>query len=260
MNTTIPEAERIFKLSLERLIPLSGIAGLVVLWAVAVAIFQPPLIPGPRAVALALLEFTGKSTLLRHVVASLFRVLWGYLGAAAIGIPLGLCLGWFPKSERMLGPLLQILRPISPIAWIPLAILWLGVGDLPSIFIIFLGAFFPIVTSSAAATSEISLVHRRAAKNFGLSIGELARTVIVPAALPQIIVGLRLALGIAWLVVVAAEMVAVDSGLGYLIINARNAGSRYDLVVAVMLVIGAIGVALDWAMRKIESALTRSRP
>jgi NitT/TauT family transport system permease protein len=247
------------RLALGRVVPLMGIAALIGLWTLAVAILEPPLIPGPRAVALALLEFTGKSALFRHVIASLFRVLWGYLGAVAIGVPLGLCLGWFPAGERTLGPLFQILRPISPIAWIPIVILWLGVGDLPSIFIIFLGSFFPIATSSAAATAEISLVHRRAAKNFGLPMGQLVRKVILPAALPQIIVGLRLALGIAWLVVVAAEMVAVDSGLGYLIINARNAGSRYDLVVAVMLVIGGIGVALDLGMRRIESALTRNR-
>jgi NitT/TauT family transport system permease protein len=152
----------------------------------------------------------------------------------------------------MLSPLFQLLRPISPLAWIPLAILWFGVGDTPAIFIIFLGSFFPMVLTTAAAVRNISTVHINVARNFGLSPTDVLRKLILPAILPKLIVGLRLSLGIAWLVVVAAEMIAVNSGLGFLIIDARNAGNRYDLVVAGMVMIGLTGLVLDIGMRRLE--------
>src|SRR5262249_55827500 len=149
----------------------------------------------------------------------------------------------------------QILRPISPIAWIPLAILWFGVTEWAPIFLIFLASVFPISVSATAAVQNIQQVYLRAARNFGLSRGQLFRQVILPATLPQILTGLRIALGIAWLVVVAAEMIVVNpqtGGLGYLIIDARNAGSRYDLVVAGMVMIGLIGLLLDLLVRQLE--------
>jgi NitT/TauT family transport system permease protein len=149
---------------------------------------------------------------------------------------------------------LQILRPISPLAWIPLAILWFGVGDQPAIFIIFLGSAFPLALTTASAVSSVPQTHVNVARNFGLSGSRLLRTVLFPAVLPQLIVGLRLAAGVAWLVVVAAEMIAVNSGLGFLIVDSRNAGDRYDLVVGGMVLIGAIGLALDTLMRKLETA------
>jgi len=146
-----------------------------------------------------------------------------------------------------------VLRPISPIAWIPVAILWFGVSDLAPIFLIFLASLFPIVTSAMAAVQNIQLNYIRAARNFGIGGLELFKKVVLPASLPQILTGLRLALGIAWLVVVAAEMIAVNSGLGYLIIDARNAGKRYDLVVAGMAMIGLIGLGLDFLVRRMET-------
>jgi NitT/TauT family transport system permease protein len=151
-----------------------------------------------------------------------------------------------------LAPLLEIVRPISALAWIPLAILWFGVGDFSSVFIIFIASVLPVTLSAMSAVQNVSAVHWNAGRNFGLSTRQIARRVLLPAILPKLLVGLRLALGIAWLVVVAAEMIAVNSGLGFLIIDARNAGNRYDLVVAGMALIGAIGVALDAAMRRIE--------
>jgi len=132
------------------------------------------------------------------------------------------------------------------------AIIFFGVGDNAAIFLIFLGSFFPIVVSCIDGVSNVPSVYRRAGSNFGLSPSQLLTRVVFPAALPQIIVGLRLALGIAWLVVVAAEMVAVDSGLGYLVIDSRNSGKRYDLVVAAMLMIGVIGLILDIGVRRLE--------
>ena len=147
---------------------------------------------------------------------------------------------------------MQILRPISPIAWIPVAIVFFGVGDRPAIFLIFLSAFFPILVACVSGVSNVPAIFRRAGRNFGLSPAQILTRVVFPAALPQILIGLRIALGVAWLVVVAAEMIAVDSGLGYLVIDSRNSGKRYDLVVAAMLVIGLIGLALDLGFRRLE--------
>jgi NitT/TauT family transport system permease protein len=149
--------------------------------------------------------------------------------------------------------MIQAFRPISPIAWIPVAILWFGVSDAAPIFLIFLASVFPITVSTMAAVKSVPSVHLRAAQNFGLSGFQLFYRVILPATLPQILTGLRIALGVAWLVVVAAEMIAVNSGLGYLIIDAcANAGKRYDLVVAGMVLIGVIGWLLDLLMRQME--------
>ncbi|HVZ36467.1 MAG TPA: ABC transporter permease, partial [Polyangiaceae bacterium] len=193
-----------------------------------------------------------KGLLVKYVVASLFRVTWGFSLACVVGIPLGLVLGWFRTIYDAIHPLLQLLRPISPIAWIPLAILWFGVSDGAPVFLIFLASVFPIATSTLAAVQQIQPVYLRAARNFGLSGWALIRVAILPAALPQVITAVRIALGVAWLVVVAAEMIAVNSGLGYLIIDARNAGRRYDLVVAGMFVIGVIGLVLDCAVRRLS--------
>jgi NitT/TauT family transport system permease protein len=128
----------------------------------------------------------------------------------------------------------------------------LGVGDTTATFLIFLGAFFPIVLACISGVSNVPSVFRRAGRNFGLTPPQLLARVIFPAALPQIIIGLRIALGIAWLVMVAAEMIAVDSGLGYLVIDSRNSGKRYDLVVAAMVLIGIIGLVLDVGFRKLR--------
>ncbi len=148
--------------------------------------------------------------------------------------------------------MLQLLRPISPLAWIPIAILWFGVGDTAAIFLIFLASALPLTLTTIHAVHNIEGIHLAAGRNFGLTHRELVRNVVLPAILPQLLVGMRITLGIAWLVVVAAEMIAVSSGLGFLIIDARNAGNRYDMVVAGMILIGLIGVVLDLIMRRFE--------
>ena len=170
---------------------------------------------------------------------------WGYLLAVVTAIPLGLLLGWYRRGEQALNPILQLLRPISPLAWIPISILWFGVGDLAAIFLIFLASFLPLTVAAMNAVRNVPPTLLRAGRNFGLSNRRLLVDVILPAALPQLIVALRISLGVAWLVVVAAEMIAVNSGLGFLIVDARNAGNRYDLVVAGMVMIGLIGLVLD---------------
>ena len=221
-------------------------------WHGLVRLSGSDIFPTAWQVVLGLAELIEKGVLLRYIVASLFRVTWGFLLAILIGVPFGLILGWYKPAATAFNPMIQVFRPISPIAWIPVAILWFGVTDVARVFLIFLASVFPITVSSMAAVQNMQPVYVRAARNFGLNNMQLFRKVIFPACLPQILTGLRIALGIAWLVVVAAEMIAVNSGLGYLIIDARNAGKRYDLVVAGMVMIGLIGLALDAAVRRLE--------
>ncbi|MDQ2774506.1 MAG: ABC transporter permease [Acidobacteriota bacterium] len=225
---------------------------LLALWHYSVVWTATKIFPSPLSVEKGMAELLRQHVLWGDIADSLRRVAVGFGAAAGLGIPLGLILGWYPPTNQVVNPVMQILRPISPIAWIPVAIIFFGVGDYAAIFLIFLGAFFPIVVACIDGVSNVPSVARRAGRNFGLAPWQLLAKVVFPAALPQIIVGLRIALGIAWLVVVAAEMIAVDSGLGYLIIDARNSGKRYDLVVAAMLLIGVIGLALDFGFRRLE--------
>jgi NitT/TauT family transport system permease protein len=234
------------------LVPFVLIAALIAVWWTAVAVTATPYFPTPLKVVRGIAELVRNGTLVQHVTASLMRVTIGYLVALFVAIPLGVVMGWFPRMFVAMNPLIQLLRPISPIAWIPLAILWFGVGNLSPMFLIFLSSFFPMVVGTVGGVRGVEQEYIRAARNFGLTNSQLLRLVVVPAALPQIIVGMRIGLGIAWLVVVAAEMIAIDSGLGYLIIDSRNAGNRYDLVVAGMVIIGVIGFLLDNVMRRLE--------
>lgn len=232
--------------------PLVTAAAVVFLWSLAVTRSGTTVFPSPLSVERGAAELIRRGLLWRYIGDSLWRVGAGYLTAAAIGIPSGLLLGWYPAAGQVVNPLIQMLRPISPIAWIPVAIVLFGVGDVASIYLIFLASFFPIVTSAMNGVRNVPSMYRRAGRNFGLSPAKLLARVVLPAALPQMLVGLRIALGIAWLVVVAAEMIAADSGLGYLVIDSRNSGKRYDLVVAAMLLIGLIGLALDFGFRRAE--------
>jgi NitT/TauT family transport system permease protein len=232
--------------------PLSFVAFLLVAWHVAVGLQKSPILPGPLAVGSGLLELARRGLLLKYVVASLYRVTWGFVTAAALGIPLGLSIGWYRRAELALNPWIQILRPISPLAWIPIAILWFGVGDLTAIFLIFVASFLPITVTAMNAVAIIPEVYLNIGRNFGLRRGALLYNVLYPAVMPQLVIGLRITLGIAWMVVVAAEMIAVNSGLGFMIVDARNAGNRYDLVVAGMVMIGIIGLLLDVGIRSLE--------
>ena len=222
------------------------------MWQIAVSRHTVHLLPTPLGVVGGIADLLHHGLLLKYVVASLFRVTWGFVLAVVLAVPLGLLIGWYSRAEMALNPMIQILRPISPLAWIPIAILWFGVGDLSAIFLIFLGCFFPLLLTAINAVKNIPTVYIHAGQNFGMRPATLLYRVLYPAVAPQLIIGLRITLGVAWLVVVAAEMIAVDSGLGFLIVDARNAGNRYDLVVAGMVIIGVIGLLLDMAMRSLE--------
>jgi NitT/TauT family transport system permease protein len=234
------------------LIASSGVAVLVVAWQLSATATAPSILPGPLPVVRAIGELAANGLLLRYVVASLFRVTWGYSMALVTAVPVGIVLGLSTRAERAFNPIIQLFRPISPLAWIPIAILWFGVGDLSAIFLIFLASFLPLAVASMHAVHNLEETHLRAGRNFGLGTIALVRRVVIPAAMPQLLVAMRITLGIAWLVVVAAEMIAVNSGLGFLIVDARNAGNRYDLVIAGMVMIGVIGLLLDHGMRRLE--------
>lgn len=252
---TLAAAARIWPGFRKVLAPVTNIAVLLAVWDRAVVWSGTQVFPSPWSVGMSIVDLAREGLLLKYTVSSLYRVTWSFLLAVLVGVPLGLVLGWSARAYEAFNPLIQLLRPISPIAWIPLSILWFGVSERAPMFLIFLASVFPITVSATAAVQNIQLVYVRAARNFGLSRLQLFRRVILPATLPQILTGLRIALGIAWLVVVAAEMVVVNpqaGGLGYLIIDARNAGSRYDLVVAGMVLIGVIGLILDLLIRQLE--------
>jgi NitT/TauT family transport system permease protein len=238
------------------LIVLGIVAVGLVAWDRAIVASGESLLPRPWQVVTGTIEVAQEGLLHRYIISSLFRVTWGFLLAAVVGVPLGLVIGWWRAGHDVVNPFIQFLRPISPIAWIPLAILFFGLSEWGPIFLIFLSSVFPIVVTSAAAVQNIQPVYVRAARNFGLGQLELFRRVILPATLPQVLTGLRVALGIAWLVVVAAEMVVTNptiGGLGFMIMDARSAGSRYDLVVSGMVIIGVIGLLLDLIMRWLEN-------
>lgn len=225
---------------------------LIAAWWAIVAATGSVIFPAPWQVVTGTIELVRDGTLWEHIGASLLRVGTGFALAVAFAVPLGLWMGWVRGAFVTLNPLFQILRPISPIAWIPIAILWFGVGDASPIYLIFISSVFPMIVQTTEGVHTIEKRYLRAAENFGVSRYTLFRRVVIPAVLPQIIVGMRVGLGVAWLVVVAAEMIALHSGLGYLIIDSRNAGNRYDLVIAGMILIGLIGLLLDGTMRLLQ--------
>lgn len=203
--------------------------------------------PDPLTVLNGLVDLVKNGTLFQHSVASLYRVTIGFYLAVLIGIPLGILIGRSAILKLLSNPIIQFLRPISPLAWIPLAMLWFGIGDQPAIFLIFLSSFFPIFVSTVIAVESINPLYFQVASNFNFSRREIITKIVIPAIIPEIVTALRISIAIAWLVVVAAEMIAVQSGLGYLILDSRNA-LRMDNVMVGMFVIGIIGMFLDRIM------------
>lgn len=236
------------------LLPLFGFTVLLGLWEILVRFsgWSQQVFPGPVAVTLSMGELLFSGMLVKHTVASLFRVTVGFYLAALLGIPLGIVLGMSRSLGYLINPLIQFLRPISPLAWIPLAMLWFGIGDPPAIFLIFLSSFFPLVVSTTIAVDGINTTYFHVAANFDFSRWETIAKVVIPAITPDVVTALRLTVTIAWLVVVAAEMIAVQSGLGFLILDSRNA-LRMDYVMNAMIVIGAVGLLLDFLMRQLNT-------
>ena len=222
------------------------------LWQMLVSYYQvsASVFPGPLMVFARFWQHLLDGSLLQHTVASLYRVTVGFYLAAMLGIPLGIFIGRCIIAWNVLNPVIQFLRPISPLAWIPLAMLWFGIGDKPAIFLIFLSCFFTLIVATTIAVGSINKVYFQVAANFNFSRTDILFKVIVPAIIPDLVTALRLTVSIAWLVVVAAEMIAVQSGLGYLILDSRNA-LRMDSVMVGMIAIGIIGLVLDYVVKQL---------
>ncbi len=195
-----------------------------------------------------------------HVWHSLQRVLAGYGAALLLGVPLGLAMGWSRGLRRVVDPLVEILRPIPPLAWIPLAILWFGIGLKSAAFIIFLGAFFPILLNTVGGVLAIERIHLEAARTLNAGPAFVFLKVLVPGSLPSILTGMRIAVGVGWMTLVAAEFTGVREGygLGYMIMTARDI-QRPDQILAGMLVIGLIGLGIDTLLQALERRLVRWR-
>jgi ABC-type nitrate/sulfonate/bicarbonate transport system permease component len=189
-----------------------------------------------------------------HMLYSLYRVVLGYAIAALLAIPLGLLMGWSPGLLRMIRPLFELVRPIPPLAWIPIAILWFGIGIKSAAFIIFLGAFFPILLNTISGVLSIHPILIEAARTLHAREKDIFLKVLLPGAVPSIFVGMRIGVGIGWMTLVAAEFTGVKEGygLGYMIMTARDI-QRPDEILAGMLVIGVIGLLIDIGLRATES-------
>lgn len=198
--------------------------------------------------------FSGE--LISDSLSSLFRVLVGFGIGAGLALPLGLIMGANKTVNQLLNPLVQILRPIPPIAYIPLSILWFGLGNPPAFFLISLGAFFPVLMNTISGVRNVDSIYLRAARNLGARGPVLFTRVIFPAALPYILAGLRVGLGVAFIVVIVAEMIAVNNGLGYRILEAREFFWS-DKIIVGMFTIGLLGLGLDLAMERLNSHLLR---
>ncbi len=239
MKEEIPRAKA-------RLLPLlTLLVAISVWWALwLLKVFPESAFPSPQAVARGLVFEVRSGRLFNDTVASLFRVTAGFTLSVLFGIPLGLWLGEHARARAALLPAVNFFRSLSPLAWIPFAILWFGIGDLPAIFLIFMAAFFPITLATVAAVASIPAVYFRVAQDYGFGNVERLMKVTLPSIAPEVITALRVTTGLSWLVVVAAEMIAGRDGLGFAIWDARN-GLRMDLLVAGMIVIGVIGVLID---------------
>lgn len=253
------------------IVPLAALA----LWQVMSALgwVNPQIVPSPLAVLRKLLEYLAplepyspeqgsyllwlvSGELLRDAYASLSRVIGGFLIGAGLALPLGLLMGSNKSVYKLFDPLVQILRPIPPIAYIPLAILWFGLGNPPAFFLISIGSFFPVLMNTIAGVRHVDGIYLRAARNLGAGQLTMFRRVILPAATPYILAGARIGMGTAFIVVIVAEMIAVNSGLGFRILEAREYFWS-DKIIAGMFTIGLFGLAIDLGMNALNNHLLK---
>ena len=235
-----------------------AIAIVLILWQSLVSLggWNEALLPPPSRVAAGFGELLTDGVLLADIKSSLLRFAAGYLSSVLIAIFLGLLLGWYKNIWAFLNPIAQVLRPISPMAWLPFIVLFFGIGEMPALVIIFIAAFFPVLLATVAAVSNIEPVYLKVAQNFGIRQPAVLTKIVLPAVFPSIATGLHLALGTAWVFLVAGEMVGAQSGLGFLIIDARN-NLRADLLMAAIVTIGVLGLLLDSLVHLVERWIYR---
>jgi NitT/TauT family transport system permease protein len=230
----------------------------LILWELLArgGLINPVILPPPSRVFVRWLDYAWTGELLRDAGASLLRIGVGFAIGAGLALPVGLLMGASGTVHDFLNPLVQIVRPIPPIAFIPLAILWFGLGNPPAFFLIALGAFFPVLVNTISGVRNVDAIYLRAAQNLGARGWTLFARVILPASLPHILTGARVAVGVSFIVVIVAEMIANNNGLGYRINEAREYFWS-DKIIAGMLTIGLIGLAIDSAMARLNRRLLR---
>ena len=233
---------------------------LLVLWQLLSAggVIRPMILPSPTQVAEVTWQLLASGELGKHVLASAIRVVEGFAIAAVAGLLLGVAIGLSRGLGRLAELPIQLIKPIPPIAWIPLAILWFGIGEWAKVYLIFIGAFFPILINTIDGIRQTDGRFVELARILEVPRGRFIRQVILPGALPQIMTGLRIGLNVAWMCVVAAELIAASSGVGFLIMDARQL-SQSDVVLAGMVTMGVLGKLTDDLLRFIESRLIRWR-
>ena len=239
------------------LFPFISLLVFLAIWQVAAGRYTTEQFPAPTDVLKAIKELADSGVLWSHIGISLTRFGVAYLLAVAVAIPFGLFLGSFTRCHAAIDPLIQVLRPISPIAWFPLAVLWFGIGNAPAIFIIFLAAFYPVLLTTISAVRAVPPVYLKVATNFGAGSRMTFLRVIVPAAFPGIMLGLHIAVGTAWIHLVAGEMLGAQSGLGFMIVDARNF-LRTDQIMAGMLLVGLLGLIIYRGMKAVERVVGRT--
>lgn len=235
---------------------MAAITAFLGLWQYEASLYTPEQLPPPVEVWRGVGELAATGILWEHIRVSLVRFALSYSLAVCAAIPVGLLLGWYTWSLEAVDPIIQLLRPISPIAWFPLAVLWFGVGNAPAIFIIFLSAFFPILLSTIRAVRQIDATYLKVALNFGATKQMLFLKVVIPAVFPYIMTGLHIAVGVSWIHLVAGEMLGAQSGLGYLIVDARNL-LRTDWIIGGMMIVGLLGVGINALFGWIERGVNK---
>ena len=232
--------------TLRFVLPIIVVLSLLSIWYFIsyVNLFPAYALPSPGAVLKSFREEVVAGRLISDIIASLWRIAVGFVISAVLGIPVGLWLGQHLYARQAFVPILNFFRFLSPLAWIPFAILWFHIGDKPAVFLIFMATFFPLVLATMSAVATIPSIYFRVAQDYDYKGIELLAKVTFPAVLPQVITALRVSYGIAWVVIVAAEMVGCQDGLGYGIWEARN-GLRLDSAVCYMIIIGLLGMGID---------------
>ncbi|MDR7548802.1 MAG: ABC transporter permease [Armatimonadota bacterium] len=229
----------------------SGIVGVLVLWQLVATLrfINPSIFPGPVEVVHAAMTLVPLDRLLLHVRSSLLRIVWGFSLGAGSGILIGMASGWYRWLGSIVRAPIDLLRPIPPLAWIPLAIIWFGLGEASKVFIIFLGAFFPVVTNTYKGMIGLDPDLFRAAQTLGLRGWRLLLRVALPGSLPDIATGVRVGWSLSFGALVAAELIAADRGLGFMIMNARELG-QIGVIMYGIIVIGAVNFLTDWVIRE----------
>ncbi|CAH1670205.1 ABC transporter permease [Chelatococcus asaccharovorans] len=228
------------------------IAAFAVAWwqASARGLVSGFLLPTPQTVLLTGWELVGDGTLAGHVAVSIVRIVAGYVIATALALPLAFLFGVSPAAQRAFEPVLEFLRQIPPLAMMPLLILWLGIGETQKIGIIVLACFFPIFLGALGGIAQCDPKLVEVGRACALSRGSILRRIVLPAALPAIVIGLRIALGQGWRALVGAELVASAAGLGYMIVDAEQL-ARTDIIIVGIFVIGGLGLLADFGMRRL---------